>query len=86
MQTSPTEPPKQAALTLLKQRQPLLDVRAPGEFQLGQLPNSFNAPILNDEERAQVGTAYKQQGHDAAAAAAEDRAVPLHFMRPVQHA
>ena len=68
MPTSPNEPPKQAALTLLKQRQPLLDVRAPGEFQLGQLPNSFNAPILNDEERAQVGAAYKQQGHDAAVA------------------
>ena len=43
-------------------------MRAPSEFQLGQLPNSFNAPILNDEERAQVGTAYKQHGHDAAVA------------------
>jgi tRNA 2-selenouridine synthase len=66
--TSPTELPNQAALTLLKQQQPLLDVRAPGEFQLGRLPNSFNAPILSDEERAQVGTTYKQDGHDAAVA------------------
>ena len=68
MHTSPIEPLNQAALTLLKQRLPLLDVRAPGEFQLGRLPNSFNAPILNDEERARVGTTYKQDGHDAAVA------------------
>ena len=68
MQTSPNERPDEWALALLKQQQPLLDVRAPSEFQLGQLPNSFNAPILNDEERAQVGTAYKQHGHDAAVA------------------
>ena len=68
MPTSPTEPLNQAALTLLTQQQPLLDVRAPGEFQLGQLPNSVNAPILNDEERARIGTTYKQEGHDAAVA------------------
>lgn len=53
-------------LELLRQLPPLLDVRAPGEFKVGQLPNSINLPILDDEERAQVGTVYKQQGHDAA--------------------
>lgn len=68
MPTSPIEPPDIAALALLTQRPPLLDVRAPAEFALGQLPNSFNAPILNDAERKRVGTTYKQQGHDAAVA------------------
>lgn len=41
-------------------------MRAPVEFRQGKLPNSFNAPILNDAEREQVGTTYKRDGHDAA--------------------
>ncbi|MCY4471302.1 MAG: tRNA 2-selenouridine(34) synthase MnmH [Kistimonas sp.] len=47
---------------------PLLDVRAPVEFQKGSFPGSTNLPLLTDEERARVGTCYKQQGHDAAVA------------------
>ena len=47
---------------------PLLDVRAPVEFQRGAFPGSVNLPLLTDEERARVGTCYKQQGHDAAVA------------------
>lgn len=66
MPISPIEPPDTAARALLTRRQPLLDVRAPAEFALGQLPNSLNAPILNDAERKRVGITYKQQGHDAA--------------------
>ena len=50
----------------MKTQPPLLDVRAPVEFRQGKLPNSFNAPILNDAEREQVGTTYKRDGHDAA--------------------
>lgn len=45
---------------------PLLDVRAEGEFADGHIAGSFNAPILNDGERHQVGLTYKQQGQDAA--------------------
>ena len=44
----------------------LLDVRAEAEYQQGALPNSINIPILNDGERAEVGTTYKQLGPDAA--------------------
>ncbi len=47
---------------------PLIDVRAPVEFNLGSLPGSVNFPILNDEERAAVGTTYKQEGNEAAVA------------------
>lgn len=43
-----------------------MDVRAPAEFQQGHIPGAGNLPIFNNEERAQVGTTYKQQGHDAA--------------------
>lgn len=41
---------------------PFLDVRAQVEFGSGTMPGSFNEPILNDDERHQVGTCYKQQG------------------------
>jgi tRNA 2-selenouridine synthase len=44
----------------------LLDVRAPIEFQSGHFPGATNLPLLNNDERAAVGTAYKQQGADAA--------------------
>nr|BFD60132.1 tRNA 2-selenouridine(34) synthase MnmH [Bdellovibrio sp. CKG001] len=45
---------------------PLVDVRAPVEFQQGSLPGAVNLPIMNDEERASVGTTYKREGQDAA--------------------
>lgn len=47
---------------------PLLDVRAPVEFAAGAFPGATNVPILDDEERARVGTTYKQQGQQAAIA------------------
>jgi tRNA 2-selenouridine synthase len=46
----------------------LLDLRAPCEFVQGTLPGSVNLPILNNEERAMVGTIYKEQGPEAAKA------------------
>ncbi|HRO68353.1 MAG TPA: tRNA 2-selenouridine(34) synthase MnmH, partial [Pseudobdellovibrionaceae bacterium] len=45
-----------------------IDVRAPLEFSKGHLPGAVNLPLLNDRERAAVGTAYKQQGPEAAIA------------------
>lgn len=45
---------------------PLIDVRAPVEFSAGHVPHSVNLPILNDEERALVGTTYKEQGQASA--------------------
>lgn len=45
---------------------PMLDVRAPVEFDHGSFPNTINIPLLNDRERELVGTAYKQQGKDTA--------------------
>lgn len=45
---------------------PLIDVRAPIEFKQGSLPGAINLPILNDAERALIGTTYKQKGQEAA--------------------
>ncbi|QJR15499.1 tRNA 2-selenouridine(34) synthase MnmH [Usitatibacter palustris] len=40
----------------------ILDARSPGEFAEDHLPGAVNCPVLDDEERAIVGTAFKQQG------------------------
>lgn len=53
---------------LLSDNVALLDVRAPIEFHKGAFPGAHNIPLLNDTERAAVGTRYKQAGQDAAIA------------------
>ena len=45
---------------------PMLDVRAPVEFEQGAFPNSINIPLMTDDEREAVGIRYKEQGQDAA--------------------
>jgi len=45
---------------------PLMDVRAPIEFNKGAFPGAVNLPLMNDIERQKVGTCYKQHGQDAA--------------------
>ncbi|MGZ3771387.1 MAG: tRNA 2-selenouridine(34) synthase MnmH [Bdellovibrio sp.] len=45
---------------------PLIDVRAPVEFAQGSLPGAINLPILNNDERALIGTTYKQKGQEEA--------------------
>lgn len=44
----------------------LVDVRSPSEFANGTIPGSLNIPLFDDEERARVGTAYKQESVQAA--------------------
>lgn len=53
-------------LTLVREQRPLIDTRAPVEFDAGAFSNAVNLPLMTDEERAQVGTCYKQHGNDAA--------------------
>tara|TARA_R110002110_G_scaffold171307_30_gene373716 strand:- start:444 stop:1490 length:1047 start_codon:yes stop_codon:yes gene_type:complete len=38
----------------------IIDVRAPSEFAEDHLPGAINLPVLNDAERAEVGTRYKR--------------------------
>jgi tRNA 2-selenouridine synthase len=40
----------------------ILDARSPAEFAEDHLPGALNCPVLDDEERARVGTIYKQLG------------------------
>jgi len=55
---------------------PLLDVRAPIEFDKGAFPNSRNIPILDDQQREAIGTRYKHDGQDAAIALGLELATP----------
>ncbi len=49
-----------------KELLPLIDVRSPGEFLKGHIPNAINIPLFSDEERAKVGTVYKKQSKEKA--------------------
>ena len=44
----------------------VIDVRSPAEFALDHIPGAVNYPVLNNEERAQIGTLYKQESPFAA--------------------
>jgi tRNA 2-selenouridine synthase len=44
----------------------IFDVRSPGEFAKAHIPGAYNLPLFSDEERAAVGTTYKQVGADEA--------------------
>ncbi len=52
--------------SLFLNQTPLLDVRAPVEFNQGAFPFTVNHPILNDTERQTVGLEYKTAGQDNA--------------------
>jgi tRNA 2-selenouridine synthase len=38
----------------------IIDVRSPAEYAEDHVPGAISAPVLDDDERAQVGTLYKQ--------------------------
>lgn len=47
---------------------PIIDVRTPGEFDKGHIPWANNIPLFSNDERARVGTVYKQQSKEEAIA------------------
>jgi tRNA 2-selenouridine synthase len=51
---------------VLNQSIPVVDVRSPAEFGLGKVPGAHNIPVFSNEERAEIGTLYKQKGPEAA--------------------
>lgn len=68
MTASSTRADSSNYLSLFLNDTPLLDTRAPIEFNQGSFPNAINVPLMTDEERKLVGTCYKQQGQEAAIA------------------
>lgn len=55
---------------------PLLDVRAPIEFNQGAFPNTQNEPLLDDKQRELIGTKYKDAGQDEAIALGAELITP----------
>jgi len=53
---------------IIRNKIPLMDVRAPIEFEKGAFDHSINYPLMNNDERATVGTCYKHHGQEAAIA------------------
>ena len=45
---------------------PLLDVRAPVEFDQGAFPYAENFPLIDNQEREEIGIRYKEQGQEEA--------------------
>ena len=50
----------------LSKELPLFDVRTPAEFSQGHIPQAHNLALFSNEERAVVGTIYKQDSPKAA--------------------
>jgi tRNA 2-selenouridine synthase len=54
------------ALTLRNKGALLVDARSPDEFSEATIPGAINVPILDNAERKEVGTLYKQVGKQQA--------------------
>ena len=52
--------------SLFLNKTPLLDVRAPVEFNQGAFPDAENFPLINNNERESIGKRYKHLGQDEA--------------------
>jgi tRNA 2-selenouridine synthase len=64
----------------------IIDARAPAEFAEDHLPGAISLPVLSDEERARVGTIYKQVNPFTAkklGAALVSRNVADHLLGPL---
>lgn len=43
----------------------VVDCRSPSEYKEDHPPHAINLPVLNDEERAEIGTLYKKNKFEA---------------------
>lgn len=50
---------------LLEQITDIIDVRSPGEFLEDHIPGAINIPVLDNDQRAEVGTLYKNDSFAA---------------------
>ncbi|HXB91649.1 MAG TPA: rhodanese-like domain-containing protein, partial [Puia sp.] len=64
------------SLMQLQEPIPVADVRTPAEFIRGHVTGAINIPLFSNEERASVGTTYKQSGREAAILLGFDLAGP----------
>lgn len=55
-----------STLLELKKSVPVFDVRSPGEYQQAHIPGAHSFALFSDEERKEIGTAYKQDSRQSA--------------------
>jgi len=60
----------------LSRQYPVIDVRTPGEFLQGHIPEAFNIPLFSNDERAIIGTLYHQNGRESALTKGLELALP----------
>jgi tRNA 2-selenouridine synthase len=53
-------------LSLTFNKNNVVDVRSPGEFAQGHIPGAISVPLFSNEERAIIGTIYKQRNRQEA--------------------
>ena len=53
-------------ISSVKAGTPCFDTRSPNEYGAGHMPGALSLPLLNNEERHEVGITYKKFGRDAA--------------------
>jgi tRNA 2-selenouridine synthase len=58
--SKPARGPSSATVAQLTGFDEIIDVRSEGEFAADHIPGAVNCPVLDDEQRARVGTLYKQ--------------------------
>lgn len=54
------------AFLLRRETTPIVDVRTPAEFAIGHIEGAVNIPLFSNEERAEIGTLYKQKSKEQA--------------------
>jgi tRNA 2-selenouridine synthase len=54
-----------ATVAQLREFDEIVDVRSPSEYAEDHIPGAINCPVLDDAERARVGTLYKQSPFEA---------------------
>jgi tRNA 2-selenouridine synthase len=54
------KPSRIATVTQLAEFDEIIDVRSPAEFTVDHVPGAINLPVLNNQERARIGTLYKE--------------------------
>ena len=67
-------------LELAKQL-PVIDVRSPVEYSKGHIPDAFNVPLFENEERAKVGITYHKEGSEKAIRKGFEKAVAVYSLR-----
>ena len=63
--------------SIVLEQRPLIDVRAPVEFEKGAFGGAVNLPLMNDEERHLIGIRYKEQGNASAVALGKELVAPV---------